>query len=221
MCFSAEASFGLSAVLLPAGGYCVWNAFHKNRRMLSLAVIPIAFGLQQFSEGWVWLGLHLNDMHLVRSASYFFLYFALSFWPFWIPLSAFLANPDSRRKPLLAAFTLLGLVGGLMLFLPLLSSPEVLATQIRHHSIYYEFDRSAAFAWMPKLWWRVSYIVVVGVPMLIAPARGFMLLGIALIIAAVVSQTFYWYAFTSVWCFSAAILSLYLCYAFRQLPAKT
>src|SRR5262245_6539835 len=104
MCFSAEASFGVSAVLLPVGAYCVTRAIRLDRRFLLLGLTPIAFGVQQAAEGFVWLGLDHGHSHLVSPAAVVFLFFALAFWPFWIPFSLLL--PESRRW---AKMILLGL----------------------------------------------------------------------------------------------------------------
>src|SRR5437660_880334 len=61
MCFSAEASFGVSAVLLPAGLYCVRAAARKNPAYLPLALFPVLCSVQQFFEGLVWVGLGNDD----------------------------------------------------------------------------------------------------------------------------------------------------------------
>lgn len=218
MCFSPEASFGLSAILLPAGAFCVWTAVAKNKALLGLAIIPLVFSIQQVSEGLVWTGLGQDNLDLAEVAALSFLYFALAFWPFWIPMCAFFTEPDVRKKRFLAFFSFLGFVGGLMLYLPVLLNPDILFLGVKNHSIVYDITRSAAFQVVPRAWWQVSYVVIVGMPMLIAPARGFVLLGGALVVAAAVSHVFYWYAFASVWCFFAAILSLYLCFSFWRLP---
>ena len=90
MCFSAEASFAVGAVLLPAGIYCAKTALRKGRRYLGLAAIPFFFAAQQFCEGVAWMGLRRDDPNLTQAGSLGFLFFALAFWPFWIPLCAFL-----------------------------------------------------------------------------------------------------------------------------------
>lgn len=217
MCFSAEASFGLSAVLLPAGAYCVRSAVAQDRRLLGLAALPLVFGVQQFCEGWVWTGLGRDDLHLARTAAIPFLYFALAFWPFWVPLYALLMNGDPRKRWVLAVLTALGFVGGLLLYIPVVLHPDLLVVTVRHHSVSYDITHSAVYRLMPVAWWQGLYLAVVALPVILAPARGFTLFGVMLIAAAVVSHAFYWYAFASVWCFFAAVLSLYLCYLFRRL----
>jgi hypothetical protein len=219
MCFSAEASFALSGCLLPAGGYCVWNAFKKNKALLGLAVIPLAFGAQQLCEGLAWSGINHDHLAFARIAAFVYLYFALSFWPFWIPFCAFLTEANIRMKLLMGSLALLGLVGGLLLYVPILANPEVLTLKVRNRSLFYDIPKSPAMEVLPAIWWEVLYVAVVGIPLLISPTRGFVLLGIALVVAAVASHLFYSYAFISVWCFFAAMLSLYICFSFRRLPS--
>lgn len=53
MCHSAGASFGVGAVLIPAGLYCLSAAARKDRAYVPLAVTPLVFGVQQCIEGCV------------------------------------------------------------------------------------------------------------------------------------------------------------------------
>lgn len=218
MCFSAAASFGVAAILLPAGIYCVRSALVKNRALLGLAVLPIVFSVQQFSEGLVWRGLDRDNIEFSKSAAYVFLYFALSFWPFWIPLCAFLTEPDARKRWLLAIFVVLGILGGSLLYVPLLIDRDSLILSVHNHSIVYDITNSLAFRAMSIGWWQATYVVIIGIPLLIAPSRGFIIFGMLLIVAATISHILFWQSFISIWCFFAAILSLLLCVSFWQLP---
>lgn len=58
MCFSMEASFGASALLLGTGVAAAIKATSSPQRMLAL--IPLLFSVQQFAEGWLWLGLNIG-----------------------------------------------------------------------------------------------------------------------------------------------------------------
>jgi hypothetical protein len=218
MCFSAEASFGLSAMLLPAGIYCVKSALAKNRAFLCLAVIPWIFGVQQFAEGVVWMGLRRHDAQLTRAASLVFLAFAFALWPFWIPLCAFILEPNAKKKWLLGWLALVGLTGGLVLYFGAVLNSEVLQTRQVNHSIDYDIGPSPVFPWMPLGIWQLLYVVVVAVPPLMSRTNGFFLFSVAIVLSAAVSHSVFWYASASVWCFFAATLSLYLCVSFHGLP---
>jgi hypothetical protein len=224
MCFSAQASFAAGAVLLPAGAYCVRAAVRKNLRYLPLGLVPLAFGAQQIDEGLVWLGLEQGNGPLVQWGSAVFLFFALAFWPFWIPFSLWF--PETRRagKRLLAGLTVLSLVW-VWLYFPVAVEPgRWLSTEIRSHSVRYEFDNLPGFQVVPRGVWRGAYLLAICVPLLTCrPVPGeaspVWLAGGALVaVLFAVSYFVFWYAFTSVWCFFAALLSLFLCLAFRRLP---
>ena len=225
MCFSAEASFSASAVLLPAGAYCVSRAVRGNWRFLPLGIIPIAFSVQQAAEGFVWLGVTHDHPAMVASSAVIFLFFALAFWPIWIPLSLLL--PENRRpaKRVLLALVVLSPVW-LWLYTPLAIDPDRwLSTTVVHHSIAYEMSSLPALQVAPRWVWRAGYLVFICLPLLVArPGTGgnAVRLGAGLLVAALfaVSYLVFWYAFTSVWCFFAALVSLLLALAFSQLPGR-
>jgi hypothetical protein len=220
MCFSAEASFGVGAALVPAGIYCVRNALRQRRfDMVPLAVVPLFFALQQGAEGLVWVGLHHAQPDLVTVSSFLFLFFALCFWLFWIPFSLMCLAEVGVMRWLMAGVLILGLAGGLYLYLPLVFHPDRLTTHVVHHSIQYDYPFSPLFPSIPPAIRQTIYLGIIALPLL--AVRTWQGLGFCtvLILSAVISHVVYWYAFASVWCFFAAILSAYLCVIFHSLPA--
>ena len=226
MCFSAQASFAASAALLPAGVYCVGSALRKRSGMLLLALVPLAFSVQQFAEGLVWRGMEQGDSVLVQNASVLFLFFAIVFWPFWIPLSLIPLATGSKSRGILVALAVLSLVW-LWLYLPMTADPgRWLSTRIDHHSIRYEYDDLPGFQVMSHQSWRIAYLLSICLPLVVCRRRGsggkLAILGGSLVAGLfLVSYIVFWYAFTSVWCFFAAILSLILCGVFSQLSKAT
>ena len=61
----------------------MWAAALKKPSFLGLAVVPICFGIQQISEGFVWHTLEHGGSNQTRTPSLVFLFFALAFWPWW------------------------------------------------------------------------------------------------------------------------------------------
>jgi hypothetical protein len=222
MCFSAEASFTVGAALAPAGAYCLKSAFQKNTALVPLALVPIAFGLQQLSEGMVWLGIHSQDPALIQKAAVFFLFFAIPFWPFWIPISLLCMECRKSVRYILGGLALLSLVW-MWFSYPLLVKPdEWLTTRQVHHSIQYDFDTLPAFQVMSQTVWRNLYLAAIVAPFLVRgrgqSGKSHLVGGIAVAVFFLVAYLLFWYAFTSVWCFFAAVLSLYLCYVFYRQP---
>lgn len=220
MCFSAEASFTVGTALLPAGTYCVAAAIRKRPRFLPLAVVPLLFGVQQIAEGFVWLGLHRDDPALIRTASLFFLFFALAFWPFYFPFMSAWMEPHLPRRRIFAAMALLAFAWFWLLYVPIVADPEsVLTTRVVHHSIQYDYGGLAIYQYVPRSLLRILYFLCVAVPMAFGSESLGRTAGITFAASAVFAVLIYDYAFVSVWCFFAAALSLYLCWLFARLKS--
>lgn len=220
MCFSPEASFAVGGALIPAAGYCLYKAWINDPRLIAVALIPLAFGAQQIAEGFVWLGLEANDPVRTRSAALVFLFFATAFWPWWFsPLNAIIEFRP-RRRPVFIVLTVLTSVWFWVLYFPFLVGPEQwLTVQVVHHSIHYNYPDHPVFRYAPPPVLRLSYLLSVAVPMALGPnifGRWpiFFVLG-----SVLVAVTVFEYAFISVWCFFAAVLTGYLCVWFHHHPA--
>lgn len=217
MCFSPAASFVVGGALLPAGAYCIAASWRTNRRFLPLAVVPIVLGGQQIAEGFVWLGLQVGDEMLTRRASLAFLFFALAFWPFWWPFVAAIMDPRPRFRRIFLGITLLATGWFWVLFYPLAVGPEsLLATEVVHHSIHYSYSRLAVYEYVPRTVLRVLYLLCAVVPMAMGSQNFGRMPALLFLASTIVAAAAFEYAFVSVWCFFAAILSAYLCVVFRQ-----
>jgi hypothetical protein len=227
MCFSAEASFAAAAVLVPAGGYCIARAARHNLRYLPVALVPLAFAAQQFAEGFVWLGLRRDDADLVRDASRVYLFFALAFWPFMVPFSLCVRERRQKHRIILALFALLSLIW-VWFYVPLALDPDRwLTTRVVHHSVQYDFDDLPAFNYLPLTLWRMIYLAFICAPLALAlpkrSERGLLIPIVVVLLVGlfVLTYVLFSYAFTSVWCFFAAFLSLALCVVHHRLPSET
>ena len=59
MCFSATASFTAGTALSAVGGLTLRKS--RGKAELPLALVPLIFGIQQLSEGVLWVSLR-NDL---------------------------------------------------------------------------------------------------------------------------------------------------------------
>lgn len=222
MCFSAEASFGVAIALLPAGAYCIESAWRKDRRLLPLAIVPVFFGLQQLCEAIVWIGIGRDDTEVMRTASLGYLLFALAVWPVWIPLALAAAETGGWHRRALVVLAGVGLLFGIAFYLPMAADggrgidPVVLGHSIRYDLTHVPVVKSGEW-WL----WMVGYLAAVTVPLLVSRNRDLRPLGAAVALFAIVSYLVFQYAFASVWCFFAAILSLYLVRIHWLIPAPT
>ncbi len=217
MCVSAEVSFSLAGTLAAGGSYCVYKAMRTDRAYVPLAMIPIVFGVQQFCEGWVWTGIERGDPGLTKVAALSFLFFALFFWPVWIPYTMLLVERSRRTRFFLRAMTALGVGIGLALMIPLVTGPGWLALEVSRHSIHYNIGESPVFTFFPGVLWQALYLIVVSTPLFVSSIHKMVHAGVAVIVSAAATRVFFDYAFASVWCFFAAALSLYLCVFFATI----
>ncbi len=220
MCFSAAASFAVGIPLIPAGVYCLWTAAVKKPSYLALAAVPVFFGIQQISEGFVWHALEHEDAVQVRAASLFFLFFALAFWPFWFPFLTAVMEPQAGRKWIFAGLAVLATAWFWVLYYPLLVGPEsMFTTRPVHHSIqYYYFDSLWIYDYVPRPLLQVLYLGSVALPMGLSSQSWGRLPGAVLGASALIAAFVFDHAFVSVWCFFAAVLSIYLATVFYRLP---
>jgi hypothetical protein len=219
MCFSAEASAGVAAAVLPVGGYCLAAAWRKDRAYLPLAAAPLLFGLQQSCEARVWDALG-GTPGLARRPSLAFLFFALAVWPVLIPAAAAAIEPPGRKRQAFAALAGVGVLFALAYYLPLATGERGPSPSVVGHSIRYDFAEvpTARSAW----WWTgpALYLVATCVPLLASGDRRLRPLGVALAASAGLTYALFESAFASAWCFFAAALSLYLAYALHCLPDR-
>ena len=203
MCFSAQASFAVAGGLSVLGLLSVGRAQTKNQ--VAFAAIPLFFAVQQFFEGIVWLvqqyGLSADPFLAI--GTYGFLFFALLFWPIWVPFSLWLLESRGPRKRWLFATLLLGVIWSLYLANLMLAWP--ISTQVLDGNIVYSIlmpaHPLADYAIIP-------YALATIGSFFFSSTRAVWGFGsLAAILMAV--ALWYWYAaFISIWCFFAAVISL-------------
>ena len=114
MCFSAAASLGAASVISTIGIVSYKKANHTPYRLL--AMIPIFFGIQQFSEGIVWLASTYDQFSGFLSIStYGFIFFAWIVWPIYIPFALLRLEQNPLRKKILKVFWFGGIIVALLL----------------------------------------------------------------------------------------------------------
>jgi len=211
MCFSITASFTASAILIPMGLYAITYASKHRDKFILLAAIPLFFGIQQFTEGLVWYGLHHGYDGLIHSASLVYLFFAYFWWPFFIPLSTRFLEQNPRQKKILFYFCVSGFILGLSLYLAVVFDVIHLQTFIINHSIEYETSQREPLAYL----FVIIYVSIVTLSFFLSSIKQLKYLGLVVLLAFIVATIWYYFTFTSVWCFFAALISAYVIYIVR------
>ncbi len=195
MCFSLEASFAASAVLAATGVVTLKKSTSATRMY---AAIPFLFAIQQFFEGLQWHALAHGTGSLFYA--YGFLFFAYILWPVYIPLGVLRMETDVKRIMHLRIFSLIGAVVSGVLLYTLTSRPfDIIVLQ--HHISY---ENTVPF----RVVLGVLYVLATSGACLLSSHKWVRVFGITTFIAALATALVVFHAFTSVWCFFSAILSI-------------
>jgi hypothetical protein len=210
MCFSEFASFTASALLIPTGIFCIKTAFDKDENYIPLACVPLAFGIQQSCEGIVWLGLSTNRPEATTFGSFAFLFFSHWFWLCWIPFLVFRLERDRKIRKICKFLALIGGIYGALLYLPWIINDNWLSAAIVQHSIEYQARYIGDS--IPSVFPRFLYGSIILVPLLCSSHSSIKLFGGLITFSVLITWLLFNYAFISVWCFFAALLSIYIIY---------
>ena len=198
VCFSAAASFTAGAALTAVGGLTLRKSMGKAE--LPLALIPLLFGVQQLTEGLVWLSLN-NDLDLLKIwATYLYSLFSHVLWPIFVPFAFLLVEAKRWRRTAIGIFLVLGLGVGLYLLYFLVRFP--VTTHVHGRSIFYD---SPHFYIAGVL---VIYLLATCVSGLFSSHWCIKVFGVLAFVLAVAAYLISVQTFVSVWCFFAAVLSL-------------
>ncbi len=200
MCFSAEASFA-GGIVISSIGVAAIKKVRKPSQLL-FAGIPLLFGIQQISEGFLWVAL-LNPEYsnIQKYTTYIFLLMARVLWPMLIPLSVLLMEENLTRKKILSVLLAMGSSVSLyysycLLFLHV-------APQIKGHHIQYISDFPESLA-VPVF---IIYFIACISPLFLSSIKRTRLLGVLMFISCLITAILFIQYLTSVWCFFAALVS--------------
>lgn len=225
MCFSASVSYSAATVLVGTGVYAIQQARRLHPPYLMWALVPVLFGLQQAFEGGVWQELDAGNANAAVPFALGFHFFSHFLWLWWLPLSSYLVEPSQAsktgklRKRVIGGCAMFGAFTGTLVFSVMLFHPEWMSVGMREHSITYDFS----VPWRSSIHLPITpaalYALTILVPLLFSSHRLIRIFGGLVALSSLLASATYGYAYVSVWCFFAAVLSLYLVYMIRHLVA--
>lgn len=200
MCFSAGASFA-GAAIISAIGVITIRKVHNPSQIL-FASIPLFFGIQQFTEGLLWLALPLEEYAGFRGFfTYIFLIMAQVIWPVMIPLSVLFMETSQRKRKILFTLFLAGACLSVYYAFCLISfnvDPKIEGYHIKY---YNDFPKTISiFAF-------IIYLTATITPLFVSSIKRTHMLGILMTLSCLVTAIFFTQYLTSVWCFFAALIS--------------
>lgn len=209
MCFSASASF-IAGASLSAIGVATVNKV-EARSELPFAMIPLLFGIQQLTEGVIWLTFSYNAPLLKQTMTYLYSIFSHVLWPIYVPFAMGVMEAVRWRKKAIFAFEVPGVVVSLYLLYFIATRPVV--AEVVGNNIDYD---SPHFYVIPIIG---LYLAATCVSSFFS-SHGFVrLFGILALLSFIAAYLIHVAALFSIWCFFAAILSLliYIHLRFRDL----
>jgi hypothetical protein len=209
MCFSASASFVAGTSLAAIGVATLRKAETPAER--PFAMIPLLFGIQQLTEGVIWLTFAEDSPALKQAVTYVYSTFSHVLWPMYVPFAIGALEAVRWRKRTIYAFQAAGIAVGLYLLYFLLVAP-VTAQVVGRHIQYV----SPHFYVGPVM---VLYLAATCVSCLFSSHRFVILFGLLALLSFIGAYLYQVHALVSIWCYFAAVLSLliYLHLRFRHL----
>jgi hypothetical protein len=217
MCFSATVSYSASAVLVTTGLYAVQQARWQQLPYWLLALVPVLFGIQQGFEGRVWQEIDAGRASAAVPYALGFHFFSHFLWLWWFPLCSTLLERGKIRRRVFLGLGIFGAFAGGLVYFTILFHPDWMAVAVREHSIVYRVSSTYRGPVSIPIPASALYVLVVLVPLLFSSHRHIRIFGGLVALSVVLASVAYGYAFVSVWCFFAAVLSLYIVYMIRKL----
>ena len=208
MCFSATASF-IAGTALSVTGIATLT-ITKSGKDRPFAIIPLLFGIQQLTEGVIWLSFS-HDLPMLRQVmTYLYSLFSHVLWPVYLPLAVGVMETVHWRRKTILVLGLSGVAVGLYLLYFILKFP-VVAEITGGHIVYV----SPHFYQLPVM---IIYLLATCVSCLFSSHKFVKLFGVLLFLTFLAAYRIHALTLVSVWCFFAAILSLlvYLHIRFRR-----
>lgn len=198
MCFSAPASF-IAGTALTAIGFAALRKT-EARSEIPFAMIPLLFGIQQLTEGVIWLTFSYDTPILKQTMTYVYSGFSHVLWPIYVPLAMGLMEAVQWRRKVFLVFGIVGVTVGLYLLYYIVATPMI-AEVVGSHIVY----NSPHFYLIPVM---IFYLAATCVSCFFS-SHGFVkLFGTLMLLSFVASYLVHVMALVSIWCFFAAVLSV-------------
>ena len=206
MCFSVTASFVAGTALSAVGAATIPMTSRKVE--IPFAMIPLLFGVQQLTEGMIWLSFENRSPLPNAALTFVYSLFSHVFWPIFIPFAVGLLETIPWRKKAVAACQIAGAAVGLYLLYFIVQFPVTSRVLGKH--IAYDSPHFYAVEVM------ILYLVATCASSLFSSSKVIQVFGALSLITFFGAYAIHVATFFSVWCFFAAILSFIVYYYFRQ-----
>lgn len=208
--FFIVANFTLAGALLVIGVLTLRKA--SEAREYVFASLPLLFGLHQFDQGIVWLGLYGVGSHAtLTAAATVFVFYAQAALPLLVPLAVWLIEPRGPKRRLIAALVVLGGLLATYVAWGLATVPT--KVYVHDGSLVYENPTTN------QLWIAGVYILTTCGSLILSRSVSIQIFGWLNLAGLTVVFIVAHYSFTALWCLYAALVSgvLYLHFVERRI----
>jgi hypothetical protein len=173
------------------------------------ASLPLLFAIHQFTEGFVWLGVnHLIEPRALELAVGIFIFYAQGLLQFLVPLAIWLLEPAGIRK---------NIIGLLMIIGASLTGYTVWALSIEPTSVILQNNSLSYLNTLTdNKWAAMVYILTTCGSLILSSGISIQLFGWLNFFGLIAVYLFKPSAFTSIWCFYAAVISVLLYFYFVE-----
>ena len=207
MCFSPQADFVVGAVVGGVGVETLRRV--RTRRELIVAALPLLFGIHQFIEAFVWLGLRGQvSRGLGDAAKDAYILYAHAVLPAIVPLGFMLLEPDRRRSHAMLPMACLGALLGLYLLRQVTAYPVGAYEQARCIDYTTHTPNDALIG--------LLYVTATCGPALMSSRRYLRWFGVVSLIGAIATAVVRVDELTSLWCLYVALVSGLIFEHFRR-----
>lgn len=207
MCFSANANFIASAGIAAVG---IATLRHVSQpRAVLFGTVPLLFALHQFTEGFVWLGVDKDvPPEALGHMTFLFILYAQGILPFLMPLAVLLMEKRGWRFNATLALTVLGAALCAYVLYALIAFHNDVV--LKNHSLAYRNPGTYTTAV------AIIYVIATTGALVFSShkvVRWFGLLNVIGVVGTLIVRS---YAFTSIWCAYAALVSIVLYWQFSR-----
>ena len=203
MCFSAPASFVAGTALSVLGVATIRMTSRKAE--IAFAMIPLLFGVQQFTEGMIWLSFRDESPLSNTMLTFVYSLFSHVLWPIFIPFAVGMLETVPWRKKAVTACQIAGMTVGLYLLYIIIQFPVRSLVSGKH--IAYDSPHFYIVTVM------LLYLIATCASSLFSSSRVIQVFGALSLATFMAAYAIHAATFFSVWCFFAAILS-FIVYAY-------
>lgn len=205
--YFAVLNFTLSGAIMFVGILTLRKVSTPNEVLFAL--LPLLFGLHQFTEGFVWLGEgDIIERRALNLAAGIFIYYAQGLLPFLVPFSLWLIEKNGWRRKLIGILSALGFFLSVYVMYGLATLPS--NVMVINNTLYYYNP------WTAHTWVAIIYVLTTCGSLMLSGSISIALFGVLNLIGLTLIYLWRPYGFTSLWCLYAAAISGLLYFYFVE-----